>query len=194
MTLIKSLVTAPNASGMSYYMIWHHLWATSPSIAADTLWMHHISHWRGRVSVNTYYVVSGILSEESVAGLSCPIYAQISFLYLLMWTSPFEWILIMLSEFSLEKSSTGLSCSISFQMSPPLFATVYIILVLLAASQVSFWGLALIWSTVIQHCSTQCTLLDVRTQLPHISATHFFVPLRILSILSFLLSLSMNPL
>lgn len=53
-------------------------------------------------------------------GLSCPIYAQISFLYLLMWTSPFEWILIMLSVFSLESSSTGLSSSISFQMAPTL--------------------------------------------------------------------------
>lgn len=85
--LIQSSVIAPSAGGISYCMVWHHVWAISASITADKLWMHPISHRHGRVSGNAYYAVSGILLEESVAGLSCPIYVQISFLYLLMWTA-----------------------------------------------------------------------------------------------------------
>lgn len=46
--------------------------------------MHPILHSHGHVSEHTYYVVSGLLSGETVAGLNCPIYVQISFLYLLM--------------------------------------------------------------------------------------------------------------
>lgn len=48
--------------------------------------------------------------------MSRPIYVHISFLHLRVWTGPFERILIMLSVFSLESGSAGLSCS--FQMSP----------------------------------------------------------------------------
>lgn len=44
-----------------------------------------------------------MLSVELVAGLSCPIIVQISFLYLLMWTGPCEWMLIMLSVLFLSK-------------------------------------------------------------------------------------------
>lgn len=147
-----------SARDVSYSMLWHHVWAISAAITVDKLWIHPISHGHRRVSDDTYYVVSGILSEESVAGLSCPIYVQISSLYLLMWTGPFEWILIMLSVFSLENSSTGLSCSISFlRWAPTLRARVPLFTMLLHLWQRPFKP----GSVIVHFCALSILVLCI---------------------------------
>lgn len=64
----------------------------------------------GRGSENTYHAVSGIVFEASGLGRAVlSIYPHISFIYLLVWTSLFDWMLIMLSVSSFRSANDFVS-------------------------------------------------------------------------------------
>lgn len=119
MVLIKSLVIAPRAAAsVSRWMLRHPLWIISASIR-QTLDASHLTPPRPELR-RTLIMLSAVSAAEGrVAGLSCPISVPISLLRSLMWTGPSQWMLIMLSVFSLQSFSLSSTCCVSSQMHPP---------------------------------------------------------------------------
>lgn len=74
-------------------------------LPSDNVWMHPVL--RGRGSENTYAVGGIILEGLGRAVLS--IHPHISFIYLLVWTGPFDWMLIMLSVSSFKSANDFVS-------------------------------------------------------------------------------------